>query len=374
MNKILVLLAAFFAITAARPSLEQLDTYTFEQFIKEYNLSFKEDELPQRRALFQSEIQRIKAHNAKNLSWKEGVNKFTVMTAAEKKAFFGHSKALGRSQKKSLKSARKLPDDFVLQPVDALPKHVDWREAGIVGPVKDQGHCGSCWAFASTATIESHVAKASGYLYDLSIQQIASCTPNPNSCGGTGGCQGATSELAFDYVSNSAGLFQEYQYSYQSYYAQDYACTIPSGKPVAAIDGYVQLPANNYTALLNAVARVGPVAIAVDASNWHSYESGIFNGCNQVNPDINHGVVLVGYGEEKGQKYWIVRNSWSPTFGERGFIRVARSDSDDSNCGSDITPQDGIACAGDNTPETVCGTCGVIFDSSYPLNAKSIAH
>jgi len=374
MNKILVLLAAFFAITAARPSLEQLDTYTFEQYIKEYNLSFKEDELPQRKALFQSEIQRIKAHNARNSSWKEGVNKFTVMTAAEKKAFFGHSKALGRSQKKSLKSARKLPDDFVLQPVDALPKHVDWREAGIVGPVKDQGHCGSCWAFASTATIESHVAKASGYLYDLSIQQIASCTPNPNSCGGTGGCQGATSELAFDYVSNSAGLYQEYQYPYQSYFAKDYDCTIPSGTPVAAINGYVQLPSNNYTALMNAIAHVGPVAIAVDASTWSSYESGIFNGCNQVNPDINHGVVLVGYGEEKGQKYWIVRNSWSPTFGERGFIRVARSDSDDSNCGSDITPQDGIACAGDNTPETVCGTCGVIFDSSYPLNAKSIAH
>ncbi len=172
MNKILVLLAAFFAITAARPSLEQLDTYTFEQYVKEYNLSFKEDELPQRRALFQSEIQRIKAHNARNSSWKEGVNKFTVMTAAEKKAFFGHSKALGRSQKKSLKSARKLPEDFVLKSVSELPKHVDWRESGIVGPVKDQGHCGSCWAFASTATIESHVAKASGYLYDLSIQQV----------------------------------------------------------------------------------------------------------------------------------------------------------------------------------------------------------
>eukprot|EP01040_Poterioochromonas_malhamensis_P013231 gene13231-14528_t len=199
MNKILVLLAAFFAITAARPSLEQLDNYTFEQYIKEYNLSFKEDELPQRRALFQSEIQRIKAHNARNSSWKEGVNKFTVMTAAEKKAFFGHSKSLGRAQKKFLKSARPLPEDFVLKSVDALPKHVDWREAGIVGPVKDQGHCGSCWAFSSTAVIESHVAKASGYLYDLSPQQIAMCTKNPNECGGTGGCEGSIPEMAFEY-------------------------------------------------------------------------------------------------------------------------------------------------------------------------------
>jgi cathepsin L len=104
---------------------------------------------------------------------------------------------------------------------------------------------------------------------------------------------------------------------------------------------------------MNAVAKVGPIAIAVDASNWHSYESGIFNGCNQENPDINHGVVLVGYGEEDGKKYWIVRNSWSPNFGEKGYIRVARSNHEDKHCGLDITPQDGIACAGDDKPEIV---------------------
>jgi cathepsin L len=79
--------------------------------------------------------------------------------------------------------------------------------------------------------------------------------------------------------------------------------------------------------------------------------------------------VLVGYGEENGQKYWIVRNSWSPAWGEQGYIRLARSDDDESNCGVDTTPQDGTACAGDNTPVKVCGTCGVLYDSSYPLNA-----
>jgi hypothetical protein len=130
-------------------------------------------------------------------------------------------------------------------------------------------------------------------------------------------------------------------------------CCFLGTNPVATVGGYVQLPANNYTALMNAVAKVGPIAIAVDASNWHSYESGVFNGCNQENPDINHGVVLVGYGEENGQKYWIVRNSWSPNFGEKGYIRVARSNQEDKHCGLDVTPQDGIACAGDDKPEKV---------------------
>jgi len=239
--------------------------------------------------------------------------------------------------------------------------------------VKDQGHCGSCWAFASTATIESHVAKASGLLFDLSVQQIAMCTQNPNSCGGTGGCNGATSELAFDYASSSEGLFEEYQYSYQSYYGNDYACALPTGThPVAAINGFVKLPENNYTALMNAIAKVGPVAISVDASNWSAYKGGIFNGCDQASPDIDHGVVLVGYGEEQGQKYWLVRNSWSPTWGEKGYIRLARADSEEELCGVDTTPLDGTACDGDTTPVKVCGTCGILFDGSFPLNAAAL--
>jgi cathepsin L len=196
------------------------------------------------------------------------------------------------------------------------------------------------------------------------------CAPNVNHCGGTGGCNGATAELAFEYYSTSGGIFQEYQYSYSSYYGNDYACTLPTGtNPVASIDGYVQLPENNYQALMNAIATVGPVSISVDASAWSAYKSGIFDGCNQVNPDIDHAVVLVGYGEEDGQKYWLVRNSWSPSWGEKGYIRVARVDGEEKRCGSDVTPQDGSACDGQTEPVTVCGTCGILYDTAYPLNA-----
>jgi cathepsin L len=253
--------------------------------------------------------------------------------------------------------------------VESLPKSVDWRKHGIVSTVKDQGHCGSCWAFASTATIESHVAKNTGLLFDLSPQQIAMCSPNPNECGGTGGCEGATHELAFEYLSGSSGIYSEFQYGYQGYYGADSACAIPSGSPAATIDGYVRLPENNYVALMNAIATVGPIAITVDASNWHAYESGIFSGCNQVNPDLDHGVVLVGYGQEDGHGYWLIRNSWNANFGEAGYIRIARTDDEQHLCGSDITPQDGTACKNETVPVTACGTCGILYDTSYPLNA-----
>jgi cathepsin L len=292
------------------------------------------------------------------------------MFADEKKAFTGRSKAIAQNHKP--KYAKPFGNDFQIKPVSALPKNVDWRNAGIVTPVKDQGQCGSCWAFASTAVLESAAAKATGLLFELSPQQIAMCSPNPDSCGGTGGCQGATAEIAFDYVASSAGMYQEYQIPYSAYSGKNAACaTTPTGVPKVSISGYVQLPANNYTALMNAIATVGPVAVSVDAS-WGGYESGIFKGCStDKNVDIDHAVTLVGYGEDNGEKYWLVRNSWSPSWGEKGYIRVARSDDDENNCGTDSTPQDGTACAGDNTPQKVCGVCGILSDSAYVLGAKN---
>lgn len=221
-----------------------------------------------------------------------------------------------------------LPSDLQMKPVSELPPSIDWRTKSVVSPVKDQGACGSCWAFAATAVIESHVALNSGLLFDLSPQQITSCTPNPNKCGGNGGCAGATCELAFDYVAGTTtGILQEFQYSYSSYYGNTGVCQVPSGG-VATVGGYVKLPENNYTALMNAIATVGPIAISVEAQ-WGGYEEGVFNGCTDANTDINHAVVLVGYGEQDGQKYWLVRNSWSPSWGEAGYIKLLRSDSDD---------------------------------------------
>jgi cathepsin L len=227
---------------------------------------------------------------------------------------------------------------------------------------------------ASTAVLESHISLASGLLFDLSPQQIAMCAPNPDACGGTGGCGGATAEIAFDYVAGMSGILEEFQLGYSAYNGQNSACAFDASgaTPVATIDGYVKLAENNYTALMNAIAEVGPIAVSVDASSWHSYAGGVFNGCDQESPDINHAVVLVGYGEENNEKYWLVRNSWSPKWGEQGYIKILRSDADESNCGTDVTPQDGTACAGDNDPVKVCGTCGILYDSAYPTGASIV--
>jgi C1A family cysteine protease len=133
------------ATVAAKTSWKDLDNYSFEQFTKEFGLKFDSSEVDNRRSLFVSELARVRSHNAKNLSWKEGVNKFSAMSAAEKRNYHGISKNAGK-QYKSLKHLKSLPNDFSNVNIDSLPKSVDWRKHGIVSAVKDQGHCGSCWS------------------------------------------------------------------------------------------------------------------------------------------------------------------------------------------------------------------------------------
>jgi cathepsin L len=244
----LVLVFLVLAVAAAAvPKWHELEGYTFDQYNQDFKLKLVpgSGDYNLRKGLFDVELVRLKAHNAKNLSWKEGINKFSVMTPAEKKAFFGRNKHIAKNFKKSSKYAQPFDHGKLGKSIDALPATVNWQSVSTA--VKDQGYCGSCWAFASTTVIESHVAISTGLLYDLSVQQMTSCAPNPDSCGGTGGCAGATAELAFDYVASSTGMLEEFQYGYSSYYGTTGTCSLPSSNTVATITGYVQLPQNNYT-------------------------------------------------------------------------------------------------------------------------------
>lgn len=358
------LLTAAFAAVAGGTSVG-LESYTFEKYIKQHigKHSWNDEEYAVRKERFHSEVQRVIAHNEASKGWKEGLNKFSIMTPLERSVYHGHSKRAAAAHK----PLNEKPFGLKLKPVSELPRAIDWRDhkPNVVSSVKDQGHCGSCWAFAAAAVLESQVALTTGLLFDFSPQQIAMCSPNPNHCGGSGGCDGATAEIAFDYLATS-GILEEYELGYNAYYGANAACGVTDEMiPKATISGYVHLPTNNYTALMNAVAEIGPISISVDASTFHSYEGGIFDGCNQEQPDINHAVTLVGYGEENGQKYWTVRNSWSASYGEAGYIRVARSDYDEEVCGIDVTPHDGDACDGEDDPVKVCGTCGILFGSAY---------
>jgi len=318
-------------------------------------------------------VKTIRAHNKQKRGWHMHVNKFSDMTREEFKEHtrgFHHAHAVRMRGSKS-DSVPSIDTATLAQ----LPKEVDWSKK--MSAVKEQGGCGSCWAFAATEVLEAHlmISENLSKPVTLSTQQISSCTPNPNFCGGHGGCQGATCQLAFEYVKSAGGAGTAVELPYKSYFGetgecQDHLLT----EKVVTIGGYEDLPANDYVALMKALAEHGPVAISVDASAWQNYHGGIFT--DSCGSDINHAVVLVGYGEENGQKYWKVRNSWGERWGEGGYIRLARDFEDqhlNDACAMDNTPLDGYACEKDSPVSAikVCGKCGILSSSSYPTDVQA---
>jgi len=394
--KVVLLLIAIVAISSAAEArssstvrLASLHTrwheleavgYGFEHYKAEWGREYASpQEEAARKAIFESNLEKILAHNRQTSTWKAGVNHLTDRTESELKALRGYKRTLNwHPDVVARRSRLAAPVPRHLREMRAadLPASVDWRTKGAVTPVKDQGQCGSCWTFASTSTIESAWFLKTGVLQDLSEQQIASCTPNPQDCGGSGGCEGGTAEVAFQGVIDYGGHASGWLYPYLSWNGTDYMCRLNGSDPTfqfspsAMLSSYVALPTNDQNALLAAIATIGPIAISVDASSWHLYESGVFSGCNMQSPDIDHNVQLVGYGTDKNLgDYWLVRNSWTVHFGESGYIRVARPST--PMCGVDTTPCDGSACHPCPPSQTVCGMCGILSDSSYPIPSTS---
>merc|ERR1711970_1617928 len=254
-----------------------------------------------------------------------------------------------------------------------LPDSVDWRDQGAVSDVKNQGQCGSCWAFATTEMAESYAQINSGQLIELSAQQVTSCTPNPVNCGGVGGCRGSIAQLGFNYI-QLFGHTSEENWPYNSGQTTETgSCDFDmiNTAPVVTLRGYDTLPPNDQNAVMEHLATVGPLAVNVDASNWHSYTGGVFDGCDFTeNIEINHVVQLVGYTKDA----WIVRNSWSESWGENGYIRLAKQS--EPSCGVDSSPLMGTGCEGGpgSDVQQVCGQCGLLFDASYPLGAEVITN
>jgi cathepsin L len=204
---------ALVGLVSARPTWNQLDNYSFEQYVQDFHRTYADaDEKHMRRGIFERTLQSVREHNAKNLSWKKGINQFSDRTAQEKRVPLGYRKDIGYLRKGDGRATLKTSLSAAEQTLLAnLPTTVDWRKADIVSPVKDQGHCGSCWSFASASTLESFYALATGMLPTLSEQQILSCTPNPDECGGTGGCAGGTAELAFStLLEHGSGIASEW--------------------------------------------------------------------------------------------------------------------------------------------------------------------
>ncbi|CAD5327581.1 putative actinidain [Arabidopsis thaliana] len=288
-------------------------------------------EKERRLTIFEDNLRFITNRNAENLSYRLGLNRFADLSLHEYgEICHGADPRPPRNHVFMTSSNRYKTSDG-----DVLPKSVDWRNEGAVTEVKDQGLCRSCWAFSTVGAVEGLNKIVTGELVTLSEQDLINCNKENNGCGG------GKVETAYEFIMNNGGLGTDNDYPYK---ALNGVCDgrLKENNKNVMIDGYENLPANDESALMKAVAHQ-PVTAVVDSSSreFQLYESGVFDGTCGTN--LNHGVVVVGYGTENGRDYWIVKNSRGDTWGEAGYMKMARN----------------IA-----NPR---GLCGIAMRASYPL-------
>jgi hypothetical protein len=285
----------------------------FEEFVAAHGRTYTGAERVARRAVFEKNLDLIGARNADGDLGFHFINQFADMTADEFRATH-----LGYQPKANVTDAR--PElDLPITP-SANAKSVDWRVASpaILTAVKNQGRCGSCWAFSATEQIETDVALATGKLYTLSPQQIVSCDTSDY------GCQGGNTETAYKYVEkNGLELSSAYPYTSGTSGASG-TCNANRKKARASIAAYhtVSSQASSEGKMLSQIAS-SPVSVCVDASHWQSYHRGVMG--RSCGTTLDHCVQAVGYTAAKKWKneaYWILRNSWTTHWGAGGYIYV----------------------------------------------------
>jgi C1A family cysteine protease len=275
----------------------------FLSFVKTYSKSYSMDELFASVAIFKDNLEYITAHNAEGHSYELGVNEFSDLS---------HKEFLERMTGCFVAPAV----DKVFDDVNAIAKSVrdsndvDWVKKGAVTAIKNQGSCGSCWAFGTTGGVEGAWQIKTGQLISLSEQQLVDCAGPA----GNHGCGGGLPSLAYNWIKSNGGICNQTSYAYT---ARDGTCK-KTCQPVAKISGFTGIPKTEDGH--QAAVDKQPVSIGVDASSraFSSYKSGVFTG--PCGTSLNHAVLTAGYTSE----YWLIKNSWGTSWGESGFARFAR--------------------------------------------------
>jgi C1A family cysteine protease len=270
----------------------------FVQYMRDYSKNYEQQDFFSRFNTFKYWVDFVRNHNVANSSWEAGINQFSDMTGEE------FSKTI--IPPLDLSGLPEIQEEAV--DISNLPNDVDWRDKGAVNKVKNQGSCGSCWAFSTTGTIEGFTQIKTGTLPDLSEQMLVDCAKGPN----VKGCQGGWPWAAAQWVQQKGGLCDQKSYPYTG---RDGSCKTGCA-PVAKIGGVVQQKGEDQLAK---GVDAGPVSICLDASGgFQSYKSGVFQG--PCGTQMNHAVLAVGYTAQ----YWMVKNSWGPGWGSQGYIYIAR--------------------------------------------------
>jgi C1A family cysteine protease len=292
-----MLVSLLVALASATPQQE-----AFKRFLQEYHKSYTNaSEYEYRLSVFSDNLVRINKQNEEHTLVSGaavfGVTQFSDLTEQEFKSRY----------------LTAVPQPTVGEVVTfegETAAEIDWRTKDVLTRVKDQGQCGSCWAFSATEAIESFAKLANRALIELAPQQITSCDKTD------AGCNGGWPYNAYNYVKSAGGIESEGAYPYTSgSTGKTGNCNFDSGKVAISLNGYksVATGENNLEAALN----VGPVSVCVDANSWGSYRGGILSTCGT---SVDHCVQAVGYTSD----YWVIRNSWGTSWGENGFMRIAR--------------------------------------------------
>ncbi|KAF5759995.1 putative chymopapain protein [Helianthus annuus] len=306
--------------------------HLFESWLAKHSKIYESlDEKLHRFEIFMDNLKHIDDTNKKVSNYWLGLNEFADLTHEEfKNKFLGLKGELPERKDESI-------EEFSYRDFVDLPKSVDWRKKGAVAPVKNQGQCGSCWAFSTVAAVEGINQIVTGNLTMLSEQELIDCDTTFNN-----GCNGGLMDYAFAYVMRS-GLHKEEEYPY---IMSEGTCDEKKDvSETVTISGYHDVPRNNEDSFLKALANQ-PISVAIEASgrDFQFYSGGVFDG--HCGTELDHGVAAVGYGTTKGLDYVIVRNSWGPKWGEKGYIRMKRKT---------------------GKPH---GMCGLYMMASYPTKQK----